>query len=472
MLTLTSYGAADGVTGSCHLLEIANTWRVLLDCGIFQGRRSERDRNQPPFPFDPSSIDALVVSHAHLDHIGRIPLLYKEGFRGRILSTRATYDLARISMLDSARIMDSDATRANRRRAPDEPLATPLYDEQDVLDVIDMWQDTVGYHQALTIEDALEVTMHDAGHILGSAFLELDCEIGAKRAKLLFSGDLGNVDKPIIQDPNRPPEADFVLMESTYGNRDHRPFEASREELVTIVRETIENQGNVLIPSFAMERSQELLYVLHDAIVAGKIPQHATIYLDSPMAIDATRIFTRHPDCYDAETVQLAKDGLNPFQFKNLHYTRHTQDSMRINDHRSGAIIIAGSGMLTGGRILHHIKHNIHRPECALIFCGYQAEGTLGRRMLQGANEVRIYGNSYPVHLQLHTINGFSGHAGQQTLTQWAEHTRAPHIALVHGEQDVKQTFASHLATSTSAARQIDIMPFAKPLDLSHLLHS
>lgn len=472
MLKLTSYGAADGVTGSCHLLDIADTTRVLLDCGVFQGRRSERDRNNPPFPFDPSSIDALLVSHAHLDHIGRIPLLYKEGFRGRILSTRATYDLARISMLDSARIMDSDATRANRRQQPGDPLVTPLYDEQDVLDVIDLWQDTVGYQEPRSIQDALQVTMHDAGHILGSAFLELECEIGTRRATLLFSGDLGNVDKPIIQDPTLPPRADFVLMESTYGNRDHRPFEASKKELIAIVNQTIEGQGNVLIPSFAMERSQELLYVLHEAIVAGQIPSHTTIYLDSPMAIDATRIFTRHPDCYDAETVALAREGLNPFQFKNLHYTRHTQDSMRINDHRSGAIIIAGSGMLTGGRILHHIKHNIHRPECALIFCGYQAEGTLGRRMLEGSDEVRIYGKSYPVHLQLHTINGFSGHAGQQTLTQWAEATRAPHIALVHGEQHVKRDFASHLSKTIDSSRQIDIMPFARTLDLSSILHT
>lgn len=463
MISLTSYGAADGVTGSCHLLEVG-AHRMLLDCGIFQGR-GQRDRNLPPFPFDPRQIDSLLVSHAHLDHIGRIPLLRKHGFRGRIYSTRATYELARISMLDSARILDSDATRANRKRRTGEPMVEPMFDEQDVFEIIDLWNDFVDYDTPTEINDAVQLSLHDAGHILGSAFMNFDIEVGEQRKKLLFSGDIGNVDKPIINDPMRPPKADVVLMESTYGNRNHRPFSRSKSELISLVNQTIQGQGNVMIPSFALERSQELLYVLYEAWRKGEIPRHTTIYLDSPMAINATEIFTQHPGCYDPDALKLAKDGLNPFNFGNLNYTRHSKDSMRINAHRSGAVIIAGSGMLTGGRILHHIKHNIHRPECAIIFCGYQADGTLGRQMVRGDDEISIDGRRYPVKAAVHTIGGFSGHAGQDTLTDWANATEATQVMLVHGEEDVKRDFATHLSKQAHPS-DVSIMPFAKTIKL------
>lgn len=463
MISLTSYGAANGVTGSCHLLEVGSS-KILLDCGIFQGR-GQSERNEPPFPFDPSQIDALLVSHAHLDHIGRIPLLCKEGFRGRIYATRPTYELSRISLLDSARIMDSDATRANRKRREEDPVDMPLYDEDDVFELIDQWNDLHEYQQRVEIGDHVALTFHDAGHILGSAFMELELDDGTTRKKLVFSGDLGNIDKPIIRDPENSPKADVVLMESTYGDRSHRPFARSREELIAQVRQTIERDGNVLIPAFAMERSQELLYVLHQALIEGELPSHTTIYLDSPMAIDATRIFERHPGCYDEEALALRNDGHNLFNFSNLHYTRHSSDSMRINDHRAGAVIIAGSGMLTGGRMLHHLRHNLDRPECSVIFCGYQGEGTLGRRLVDGADEISIFHHRYPVRASIHTINGFSGHAGQDILTEWALSTQAPRVLLVHGEEQVKRRFASHLSAQPSI-ESIMAMPFARTIEL------
>lgn len=446
-MRLTSYGAAEGVTGSCHLLEVGDQ-RVLLDCGIFQGRGGY-ERNEPPLPFDVASIDALVVSHAHLDHIGRIPLLVKEGFRGRIISTRPTYELARISLLDSARIMDSDAKRRNRRRDADEPQEEPLYTEEDVLEALDQWNEHLGYGRAHNVCAGVEVTCHDAGHILGSAFLVFELAEGGVRRRFIFSGDLGNVDKPIINDPSVPPRADVVLMESTYGSRSHRAFSETVVELEAAVTETIRRGGNVLVPSFALERSQELLYVLYEAWRGGRIPKDVTIYLDSPMAIDATHIFTRHPGCFDADALALARSGGNPFQFPALVYSRHSDESRRINDHTSGAIIIAGSGMMTGGRILHHVRQNIHRPECSIVFCGYQGEGTLGRRIVNREPEVRIFGQTVEVAAQVHTIGGFSGHAGQDTLTEWVTAAAPERVLLVHGESDTKEAFATHLRTTT-----------------------
>lgn len=462
-MRLTSYGAALGVTGSCHLLEVGDA-KFLLDCGIFQGE-GQGERNEEPLPFDPKSIDTLIVSHAHLDHIGRIPLLVKEGFRGRIISTRPTYELARISLLDSARILDYDARRANRKRPKGTPPITPLYEEEDVLEALDMWNEYLEYDRAFAVSDELEVTPMDAGHILGSSFLCMTLTEGATKRKMIFSGDLGNVDKPIIRDPFVPPEADIVLLESTYGDRNHQPFSNTRREVIEAINETLARNGNALIPSFALERSQELLYVLYEAWRDGELPKHAHIYLDSPMAIDATRIFTRHPDCYDEETVALASSGGNPFRFDALTYSRHTDESMRINNHSAGAIIIAGSGMLTGGRILHHLRRNLHREECSVIFCGYQATGTLGRKIIEGELQVEILQHIVPVRSQVHTINGFSGHAGQDTLTWWAKHTNAKKILLVHGETRAKEALGTHLAKETRTT-DISIMPFGEPVEL------
>lgn len=463
-MKLTSYGAVDGVTGSCHLLQVGGK-NVLLDCGIFQGGRSTGEQNEAEFGFDPMEIDVVVISHAHLDHIGRLPLLQKRGFTGKIVSTRPSFELARISLLDSANLLENEAARANRKKERDEPRVEPLYDDEDVLDTLDRWHEFHHYNEKFEVCEGVHATFHDAGHILGSAFVELDLRDGDQTRKMLFSGDLGNVDKPIIHDPDVPPHADLVVMESTYGDRDHKPFSESITELLDAIAETMARRGNVVIPTFALERSQELLYVLYEAWRDGKLPKHAEIFLDSPMAISATRIFERHPEMYDAGAMALHNTGETPFDFPALHYTRETRDSMKINEIRSSAIILAGSGMANGGRVLHHLRHNLGRSECSVVFCGFQGRGTLGRRIVDGAEFVTIYGTNVPVNAQIHTVNGFSAHAGQRELTDWAKAAGANNIFLVHGEDESKAAFAAHLRKETQA-KTISNMEFGKSLDL------
>lgn len=461
-MKLTSYGAAEGVTGSCHVIETGQH-KIMLDCGIFQGRTG-REKNEPPLPFDASSIDLVLVSHAHLDHIGRLPLLSKEGFTGRVMSNRATYELARISLLDSARIMDSDARRKNRRRSKEDEQVEALYDDSDVLDLIDLWNEYIDYGQRKEILPGVHATFSDAGHILGSSFILLEVKEGDELKRFLFSGDLGNLNKPIINDPAMPPEADVVLMESTYGGRSHRPFEQSVLELEEAIRDTMARGGNMMIPSFAMERAQELIYVLYEAWRGGRIPQDVQIYLDSPMAINVTKIFTHFPGYFDQDALDMAKRGGNPFEFPALSYTRSSSDSKDINERTQGAIIIAGSGMCSGGRILHHLKQNLHRPECGIVFCGYQASGSLGRRIVNGDDEVYIHGQACQVRAKVYTIGGFSGHAGQDTLTTWAKATNARTIVLVHGEQDVRHEFSTHLKRQGVEAKIVS-QTFNEPME-------
>jgi metallo-beta-lactamase family protein len=439
---ITSYGAAEGVTGSCHLLEVGKR-RVLLDCGIFQGSGAH-ERNEPPFPFDPSSIDEVVVSHAHLDHIGRLPLLWKEGFRGNIISTPATYELARMSLLDSAGVMAANTRRRNRHRDKRD-RREPIYDEQDVLDLLDRWNRRFDYGETVELCRGITVTPGDAGHILGSVFLHFQLEEDSRELRFTFSGDLGNVNKPIIEDPSACPESDVVMVESTYGDRDHRDFDASVVELEQAIRETFERGGNVVIPTFALERAQELLYVLYEAWKAGRIPHGSQVFLDSPMAINATRIFERHTDLFDAEALDLHGGADDPFDFEALEYTRDTRDSMAINDIKSHAIILAGSGMVTGGRVGHHLKHNLPRPESSVVFIGFQAAGTPGRQMVDGADSVRIMGLPVRVKSRVYTINGFSAHAGQRELTEWVRGSNASTVLLVHGEAETKAAFKAHL---------------------------
>lgn len=445
-MRLSFFGAADTVTGSCHLLETKHH-RILFDCGFFQGQGLS-ERNAEPFPFDPGEIDFLLLSHAHLDHCGRIPLLVKQGFQGRIVTTMATYDLARLVMLDAAAIQAEDARRAARKRnRSGGPPPQPLFETEDVLDALEFFDTFVEYERTETLDEGLRVTFRDAGHILGSAFIELEVqeERGGPVRRITFSGDLGNLDKPLIRDPQTPSRADVVIMESTYGDRNHRPFDDSVEELREAIRTTLERGGNVLIPTFALERAQELLYVLYHFYRAGDLPR-CRIFLDSPMAIDATRVFTKHGDCFDEEALALAAEGGNPFHFPALEYTRHPDDSRSINTYSSGAIILAGSGMCTGGRILHHLRHNLWRPECSVIFVGYSAEGTLGRRILDKEPVVEIHGEQVANNAQIWTINGFSGHGGQQTLLDWLDGTGEPEVVfLVHGEDRAEEALAHHI---------------------------
>ncbi len=435
-----SFGAYNEVTGSCHLIEYGGK-RILIDCGVFQGSGSRR-RNEPPFPFDPASIDQLVVTHAHLDHIGRIPLLVKEGFKGRILSTRATYDLARLSLADSVSIMNHDARRENRRRKKqgNPERVEPLFDEFDLFEAVDSWDAHLEYEETRQLAPGIAMTPYDAGHILGSCSFYFELTGDGEDIRLAHSGDIGDDERTLACSPVTPPQADIAVIESTYGDRDHRSSTDSLVELETAITETFQRGGNVVIPTFALERAQELLFILHDAWSSGRIPEETKIFLDSPMATNATGIYRRHLHLLNEEA--RAKFGArstnrksgDPFGFKALEYTRSTRESMEINSISSGAVILAGSGMVTGGRVLDHLRHNLGRSECSVVFVGYQAEGTTGRKIVDGAESVRIHGRNVFARAQVHTINGFSAHAGQTKLAGWVQETEASEVILVHGE--------------------------------------
>lgn len=433
MIIYACHGAAKQVTGSCHLVT-CNRRRVLIDCGLFQGSRETELANAEPFEFDPAAIDALLLTHAHLDHCGRIPLLVKRGFRGRIYTTAATRELARVVMLDAAGLQEEDARRAATRQRNGES-EVPLYTINDALHALDFFAPDVTYGDTVRITDGVQARFLDAGHILGSASILLELDDTHIQRRMLFSGDLGNSDRPIVRDPMPAPSADYVVMESTYGDRAHRSVPDSVEELYEAIRETNARRGNVIIPTFALERTQEILYYLHLGIRSGQLPAHLSVFLDSPMAISATEIFRRHPECFDLDFIKELEHG-DPFAMPGLHFTRETSESMAINTIESGAVILAGSGMCNGGRVRHHLKHNLWRERCSVVFVGYAAEGTLARRIVDGADTVRIFNHDIPVRAQVWTINGFSAHAGQPDLLDWLGETPRRKVFLVHGEYD------------------------------------
>jgi metallo-beta-lactamase family protein len=434
-IVYSCHGAARQVTGSCHLVS-CNDRRVLIDCGMFQGGREQARANYEPFGFDPASIDVLLLTHAHLDHCGRIPKLVHDGFRGRILTTAATRDLARVVMLDAASLQEEDARRAQRRgRRRDEPDVVPLYTLDDALHAMDYFADPVAYDQPVAVFDGVTARFQDAGHILGSASIVLDIASGDEKRTMVFSGDLGNPGRPILRDPVPAPPADYVVMETTYGNRPHRSLPDSIDELYRAVRETVARGGNVVIPTFALERAQEVLYYLHRGIHDGAIPSHVSVFLDSPMAISATEIFRRHPECFDADFSEELHDG-DPFAMPSLHFSRDTNESMAINTIESGAVILAGSGMCNGGRVRHHLKHNLWREKSSIVFVGYAAAGTLARHIVDGAQSVRIFNEEIRVRAQVWTINGFSAHADQTALLEWLGTSPRRKVLLVHGEYE------------------------------------
>jgi metallo-beta-lactamase family protein len=434
MLIYSCHGAAKQVTGSCHLIE-CNGRRVLVDCGMFQGDRETELANAEPFGFEPASIDVLLLTHAHLDHCGRIPRLVRQGFRGRILATSATRELARLVLLDAASLQEEDARRAQRTNRRDEPVTEPLYTLDDALHAMDFFEPGIDYNHDIAVADGITARYLDAGHILGSASILLTFDDGAQRRTMLFSGDLGNPGRPLLRDPTPAPPADYVAMETTYGDRPHRSVPDSVAELYRAIRDTVNRRGNVVIPTFALERTQELLYYLHLGLREGQLPQHVRVFLDSPMAISATEIFRRHPECFDAEFLDVLRHG-DPFAMPGLHFTRSTAESMAINTIDGGAIILAGSGMCNGGRVRHHLKHNLWRERSSVVFVGYAAEGTLARRIIDGAAEVRVFNEPIPVRAQVWTINGFSAHAGRPDLLDWLGQTPRRRVFLVHGELD------------------------------------
>ena len=446
-MKISFHGAAQEVTGSCHLLECAGK-RILIDCGFYQGSRELEEDNADEFGFDAASIDYLLLTHAHLDHCGRVPLLVSRGFKGEIITTSASRELARLIMLDAAGLQEEEARYLNRRarrRGKSSDVIVPLYTTLDALNALEYFGRTARYKQALQLSPDIQATFIDAGHILGSASILLELTEGSRQRRVLFSGDLGLSGRPILRDPDVPPQADIVVMETTYGDRQHKQLEPSVDELYQAINETVERGGNVIIPTFALERAQELLYYLHAGKEQKILSGFLQVFLDSPMAISATQIFGRHPECYDEQTAKLFSTGRDPFQFPGLHFVRETANSMAINQ-ISGAVIMAGSGMCTGGRVRHHLKHHLGRDHSSIIFVGYAARGTLARSIVDGAKTVKIFGDDYPVRAQIHTIGGFSAHAGQTGLLEWQRHTGHPEITfLVHGEKDSMTAFSQLL---------------------------
>ena len=449
-MKISFHGADHNVTGSCHLVE-CNGRKLLIDCGLYQGAGELVEENAKPFGFEPADIDYLLLTHAHLDHCGRIPLLVKQGFTGEIITTAASRELARLVMLDAGHLQESEAEyqarRAARSRHHHRPPAQPLYSVLDVLNSLDYFGRTIRYNIPKDIAPGIRVTYLDAGHILGSACIYLELEEEGNRQTILFSGDLGYNGRVILRDPSSPPHAQIVVMETTYGDRLHKPLEPSIEELYEAIENTFQRGGNVVIPTFALERTQEILYFLHEGVRTKRLPKSMQVYLDSPMAISATEIFKRHPECYDAETAKLFKQRQDPFSLAGLHLTRETAQSMALNNIGSGAVIMAGSGMCTGGRVRHHLKHNLWRPESSVIFVGYAARGTLARKIVDGAASVHIYHEEIPVRARIFTIGGFSAHADQAELLAWHQRTGSPERTfLVHGDQEVMKHFAAKLS--------------------------
>ena len=446
-MKLSFHGADRSVTGSCHLVECGGH-RILIDCGLYQGGRELDEENADEFGFDAASIDFLLLTHAHLDHCGRIPLLSKRGFRGEIVTTAASRELARLVMLDSAHLQEEEARYKGRKKARrgHRHAPGPLYSVLDALNSTEHFGRTASYGKAVELAPGLRATFLDAGHILGSASIYLQLQEGERQRSILFSGDLGNAERPFLRSPATPPKTDIVVMETTYGDRLHKALQPSVEELYEAIEDTFKRGGNVIIPTFALERAQELLFYLRAGVEQSRLPGSLQVFLDSPMAISATAIFERHPECYEASVAELFREGRDPFRLRGLHFTRETAESIALNRIEAGAVILAGSGMCTGGRVRHHLRHNLWRRESSIVFVGFAAKGTLARWIIDGAKQVSIYGEEIPVRAQIHTINGFSAHADQAELLAWHGLTDRPERTfLVHGEEDVMRHFAELL---------------------------
>lgn len=446
-MRISFHGADRSVTGSCHLVECAGR-RVLVDCGLHQGGRDLDEENARPFGFEPAEIDCVLLTHAHLDHCGRLPLLVDRGYRGDVIATAATRELAHVVMQDAAHVQEEEArSRARRqRRRGGKVEARPLYTPRDALDTLQHFGRRAQYGEALEVTAGIHATFLDAGHILGSASIRLDLEEGGRRTTVLFSGDLGGPGRPLLRGPVAPPQADAAVMETTYGDRLHKPLDASVAELYAAVADAFRRGGNVIIPTFALERAQELLFFLRDGVDRGQLPRSMPVYLDSPMAISATTIFEHHPECYTAPVGALLRAGRDPFHLPGLHFTRDQADSVALNAIRGGAVIMAGSGMATAGRVRHHLRHNLAREDSSVIFVGYAARGTLARQIIDGAQQVHLFGEEIPVRARIYTINGFSGHADRDELLAWHRRVAPERTFLVHGEEEVMRAFAERLA--------------------------
>jgi len=466
MASLTFYGAVDGVTGSAYLLKVGSS-HILLECGLVQGGRKAEQRNRADFPFAVDTLDAMVLSHAHLDHSGRIPKLVADGFKGPIYMTAPSSELLDIMLKDSAYLSMRDAQWENkRRRRSGREEVEPLYTLDDVERALPLFKG-LAYDQRHQIAEGVEICYRDAGHILGSGIVEIFIsEQGVKR-KLVFSGDLGNSHAALLRDPYVVESADVLLMESTYGDRDHRPMEETLAEFDSIIEQASANGGNILIPSFAIGRTQEIIFRLGELYQQGRLKQQA-IFLDSPMAISATEVYERHQKLFNREDKHTLADGrrgtLETF-LPVLRFSRSTEESMAINRIEAGAIIIAGSGMCTGGRIRHHLKHNLWRRNAHVMIVGFQAAGTPGRKLVDGAPSLKLAGEEIVVNAQIHTLGGFSAHAGQSQLLDWVAGftQQRPKIYLVHGEDKAKLSLQQKLQERNWS---VDIPEYAHTIKL------
>ncbi|MGA0846088.1 MAG: MBL fold metallo-hydrolase RNA specificity domain-containing protein [Luteolibacter sp.] len=441
-------GAAGTTTGSQHLLEI-NGMRILLDCGLYQGSRAQAHEINCCFPhFDPKSIDCVILSHAHIDHSGNLPNLCKSGFAGNIYSTHATRDLCQIMLADSARIQESDIGWLNkhRKRKGLEPVEA-LYSEFDAEKCLRQFV-TLGYERKMTIGPGIALIFLDAGHILGSAqvLLEITNSESGKTQRFLFSGDVGRGGNEVLRDPAAAHDIDFLLMESTYGGREHEAPPGMGDHFAAIIRRSIERGGLILIPSFAVERTQQVLYMLNELFENGQVP-HVPVYVDSPLAVSATEIYRLHPDAFNEAVYQSLFEKQNPFGFENLSLVRSVKGSKALNDIEGTAIIISASGMCEAGRILHHLKNRISNPQTTLLFVGFCAVNTLGRRIRDGAKQVSILGGNYPVHAHIEVVDSFSGHADHSELLHYFQQTTGPkqRVWLVHGEAEASSALQKAL---------------------------
>jgi metallo-beta-lactamase family protein len=443
-------GASQQVTGSCYLFEAAGL-RLLVDCGLFQ-ERPYLARNWDPFPVPPETIDLVLLTHVHLDHCGGLPKLVREGFSGDILTTSASAELLSLVLMDAARIQEEDAAFKKKRHQKEGRKGahpeTPLFTVEDVQQTLPQVEETA-YSTPVSLNDDLQVVFHDAGHILGSAMLELMVRENGAIRRVLFSGDIGQWGKPLLKDPSIFKQADYLVMESTYGDRDHKDPNDIETMLSLIINRTVQTGGNVVIPTFAVERAQELIFYLNRLNRARRIPNLRS-FLDSPMAISITDVFEHHPECLDQETLALIKRGERPFDLPGLRLVRRIEESKSINSIKGSCLIMSGSGMCTGGRIKHHLVRNISRPDSTVLFVGYQARDTLGRQILEGNSQVRIFGEFHPVRAKIDQIHGFSAHADQGTLVGWLDHFDSPprRVFLTHAEEETASSFSLKLRES------------------------
>jgi metallo-beta-lactamase family protein len=444
-MKITFYGATRTVTGSMYVIEVGGK-KLLLECGIHQGPRDKSEQQNQKLPFDPAQIDAMILSHAHLDHSGNIPTLVKQGFTGDISMTSATRDLLGLMLRDSARIQETDAVFVNKKRQREGlPPKQPLYTMTDAEKALDSFV-SYSYERPFVPMPGIKAIFHDAGHILGSAMVELELTENGKTKKFFFTGDLGRKALPIIRDPYQPDGADYLMMESTYGDRLHNPIEQSIQKLQDLVSQVFQRRGKLIIPAFSLGRTQEIVYELHKMFEANTLPR-VPIYVDSPLSTNVTGIFKLHPECFDAETRAMVTEHLDPFGFGRLTYVTNSEDSKKLNSLKEPAIIISASGMCEAGRILHHLRNSVGDPRNAVLIVGFQAEGTLGRKLVEKWPSVRIFGEEHQVKAQVEVLNGFSAHADKNELLGFVQQAKGGfgQVILIHGEEKQSLIFAQGL---------------------------